>query len=159
MAISNAIESSPAPTAPKIVPPDRRAESGRVYLITIFTEHRAHLFDELLLARMLVRHLREQEFAITLAYVIMPDHVYWLVRVKRRSTLAAVVRNAKASSTRSINGFYGRSGRVWQAGFQKYPLQENDDLKYIARYIISNPIRAGLAKSVRDYSHWDAVWL
>ncbi|MFV3292807.1 transposase, partial [Pseudomonas sp. NY11955] len=29
----------------------------------------------------------------------------------------------------------------------------------VARYIIANPIRAGLVSRVGDYSHWDAVWL
>ncbi len=27
-----------------------------------------------------------------------------------------------------------------------------------ARYIIANPVRAGLVYSVRDYPYWDAVW-
>ena len=28
-----------------------------------------------------------------------------------------------------------------------------------ARYIIANPIRAGLVEKARNYSHWDAIWL
>ncbi|MFV3290267.1 transposase, partial [Pseudomonas sp. NY11955] len=29
----------------------------------------------------------------------------------------------------------------------------------VARYIVANPIRAGLVSRVGDYPHWDAVWL
>jgi len=29
----------------------------------------------------------------------------------------------------------------------------------VARYIVANPLRAGLVESVRDYPHWDAIWL
>ncbi len=29
----------------------------------------------------------------------------------------------------------------------------------IARYIIANPLHAGLVKQVGDYPFWDAVWL
>jgi hypothetical protein len=32
-------------------------------------------------------------------------------------------------------------------------------LRDIARYIIANPLRAGLAESIGDYPHWDAIWL
>jgi putative transposase len=29
----------------------------------------------------------------------------------------------------------------------------------IARYIVANPLRAGLVERLGDYPHWDAVWL
>lgn len=29
----------------------------------------------------------------------------------------------------------------------------------IARYIITNPVRAGLVRRVGDYPLWDVVWL
>ena len=135
------------------------SEPARIYLVTIVTEQRARLFDELLLARMLVRHLKEHEFVTTLAYVVMPDHVHWLLKLKDDRALESVVRSAKSRSAGSINRFYGRNGRVWQKGFHDYSVHEQDDLKYIARYLVRNPVRAGLAKSVRDYSHWDAIWL
>ena len=40
---------------------------------------------------------------------------------------------------------------------QTFPSDE--DLVAVARYIVANPVRAGLVKNVRDYPHWDAVWL
>jgi putative transposase len=38
-------------------------------------------------------------------------------------------------------------------------LRDEDDVKDWARYIVANPVRAGLVKRVGDYPHWDAVWL
>jgi hypothetical protein len=29
----------------------------------------------------------------------------------------------------------------------------------MARYIVANPLRAGIAHSLADYPHWDAIWL
>jgi hypothetical protein len=29
----------------------------------------------------------------------------------------------------------------------------------IARYIVGNPLQAGLVDRIGDYPHWDAVWL
>jgi putative transposase len=28
-----------------------------------------------------------------------------------------------------------------------------------ARYIVANPLRAGIANSLAEYPHWDATWL
>ena len=32
-------------------------------------------------------------------------------------------------------------------------------LRDVARYIVANPLRAGLVERVGDYPYWDAVWL
>ena len=33
------------------------------------------------------------------------------------------------------------------------------DIEHGGRYIIYNPIRVGLAKTIKEYSHWDAYWV
>jgi hypothetical protein len=38
-------------------------------------------------------------------------------------------------------------------------LRRDEDLRAVARYVILNPVRAGLVQRVGDYPHWDAVWL
>jgi len=49
--------------------------------------------------------------------------------------------------------------RIWQDGFHDHALRQEEDLAEVARYIVANPLRAGLVERVGDYSHWDAVWL
>ena len=159
MGVSNNLPALPAQNGGNHRGTRQQRDSRRIYLISFITIKRARLFDELLLARMVVRHLKKQEHANTLAYVVMPDHVHWLLQITGDSSLESVVRSAKTDSARSINTFYGRTGRVWQEGFHNHRVRRGDDLKYIARYLVSNPVRAGLAKSVREYAHWDAIWL
>lgn len=38
-------------------------------------------------------------------------------------------------------------------------MRREDDLRAAARYIIMNPVRAGLVEKVGDYPLWDAIWL
>jgi len=38
-------------------------------------------------------------------------------------------------------------------------MRKEEDLQALARYIVANPLRAGLVKRVGDYPHWDAMWL
>ena len=48
---------------------------------------------------------------------------------------------------------------IWQGGFHDHALRQEDDVREVARYIVANPLRAGLVEQLADYPHWDAVWL
>ena len=65
----------------------------------------------------------------------------------------------KGRSSRLINKHLGKEGALWQAAFHDHALREEEDLREISRYIVANPLRAGLVGSLADYPHWDAVWL
>jgi hypothetical protein len=48
---------------------------------------------------------------------------------------------------------------VWQRGYHDHAVRREEDIKSLARYVIANPVRAGLTHSVGSYPHWDAAWL
>ena len=139
----------------------RYSEVGRIYLLTSVLHQRQRLFDGFAVGRLLVSELRtlhEQDWVESLAWVVMPDHLHWLVSLKR-GALDVVMRHLKGRGSRSINHHLGRSGTVWQRGYHDHVLSNEDDLKAFARYVVTNPLRAGLVKRVGDYPLWDAVWL
>ncbi len=139
----------------------RFSEPGRLYLLTSVTEHRTPILTDLRLARLLVaefRHAQQASTARSLAWVVMPDHFHWLMELQQ-TTLSSVMRQLKSRSTCAINKACLRSGRLWQAGFHDRALRHEEDVRAIARYIIANPLRAGLVQKIGDYPHWDAVWL
>ena len=88
----------------------------------------------------------------------MPDHIHWLIELKK-GTLENVMQRFKSRSARAVNQARGSSGRLWQTGFHDRALRREENVLAVARYIIANPLRAGLVERVRDYPHWDAVWL
>ncbi|RLJ16245.1 transposase [bacterium endosymbiont of Escarpia laminata] len=135
----------------------RFSEPGRIYLITAVTHERSALFTNLQLGRVLVSTLRNAP-ATTLCYVIMPDHLHWLMQLEKVS-LSSVVQGVKSASAHSINRSLGIHRPVWQAGFHDHALRRDEDVKLVARYVVANPIRAGLVKRVSDYPLWDAMWL
>ena len=49
--------------------------------------------------------------------------------------------------------------RIWQGGFHDHALRQEEGLVKIARYIVANPLRAGLAGRLADCPHWDAIGL
>lgn len=60
----------------------RFSQAGQVYLVTTVTVDRQPFFARFDAARMLIACLRAeatQESAETLAFVVMPDHLHWLL--------------------------------------------------------------------------------
>jgi REP element-mobilizing transposase RayT len=138
----------------------RRSLENQVYLVTTSTEDRRPLFDNLGHGRIVVRAImREAQLAETLAFVIMPDHIHWLVRLRGSRPLSRCVNTVKSHSARQFNTVTGRHIRVWQRGFHDHAVRNDEGLENIARYVVLNPVRAGLVKSVRDYPLWDAIWV
>ena len=136
--------------------------AGHAYLLTAVTQGREPVFRHFALARAAIAALRacdEAGEAETLAFVLMPDHLHWLVTL-RGQPLDAVMRRFKSVSGRAVNRLRGVTGApLWQAGFHDHALRADRDLRAAARYLVGNPVRAGLVASVMDYPHWDAVWL
>lgn len=136
------------------------SEPGRIYLITCVTHRRNALFTDWRCGRLLVQVLHGQSArATTLAYVIMPDRLNWLIRLRDKATLGGLLRTVKGISSWQINRHLKRSGRVWQAGYHDHALRDEDDLLTTARYLVATPLRAGLVQQIGDYPLWDAMWL
>ena len=95
----------------------------------------------------------------TLCFVVMPDHVHWLLRPNEGQGLSAAVQKARSLASRMIRQAAGHESFAWQPGYFDRALRRDEDLVAVVRYIVANPVRAGLVTSVRDYPHWDAVWL
>ena len=140
-----------------------RASLGwQIYLITTVTHGRTRLFADFYLGRIVVRTLHSaptSDCATTLAYVVMPDHLHWLLQLHPGSNLSEVVRVAKGRSACEINRTRGAAGAVWQESFHDHALRKEEDLQAIARYVVCNPLRAGLARRINEYSLWDTIWV
>ena len=145
----------------------RYSEEGRIYLLTTATWQRRPFFLNLVWGRIVVQAMRFQENENrieSLAFVLMPDHLHWLVALQHQTSLSEVMKSVKNYSARKIGNVLRKSGEVeavhvWQDGFHDRAIRKEDDLPEVARYIIANPLRAGLVKKIGDYSLWDAIWL
>ena len=129
---------------------------NQIYLVTAVTVSRKAVFASFDVARIAARCFHDKDIvrqARTFAFVIMPDHLHWLLQLENEGNLSGVVRLYKAKVTLSLRQ------KIWQHGFHDHALRDDEDLRGIARYIIANPLRSGLVKSVGDYPHWDAIWL
>ncbi|MBS7689950.1 transposase [Pseudomonas lalucatii] len=136
--------------------------SNTAYLITATGENRAPLFTHFQAACSAARCFEDSRLlreSRMLAWVLMPDHVHWLVQLGDQDTLGEVVGRLKSASSRNANRVLGRTGPLWSKAFHDHALREEEDLRAVARYIVANPLRAGLVARIGDYPFWNAVWL
>jgi len=138
----------------------RISEANRIYHITTTTHKRTPWFQGMVCARMLIQAMQyESSYAQTLTFMVMPDHLHWLVQLSDQGRLDVIVRNIKSVSASRINQYLKRKGKIWQSGYYDHAVRKDEDVQSIARYIVANPLRAGLVDNIGDYSFWDAVWL
>ncbi len=95
--------------------------------------------------------------ACVLCWVLMPDHWHGLVKLGMRDGLSTVMNRFKGFTARRLHCL--QPGLVWGRGFHDRALRCDEDIKAAARYVVANPLRAGLVSSVLDYPYWDCVWL
>ena len=81
----------------------RHSRPGGIYLITFVTSNRETLFTDLTTARLVISSLRKSKGAETLCFVVMPDHVHWLLQLRPHGELSATIRGVKSASARCIN--------------------------------------------------------
>ncbi len=138
----------------------RFSKPGHSYLVTCVVKDRHPVFTDIHIGRMVVsemRRLHDSNVVQSLAWVVMPDHLHWLFELQSGS-LAALMQSLKGRSSFAINKVYGRNTLIWQKGYYDSGVRGEVDLMEMARYVIANPIRSGLAGCEGDYSLWDSVW-
>jgi REP element-mobilizing transposase RayT len=140
----------------------RHSEHGRIYHVRTSTRERRPVFLDVQLGRIVVhgfRFVHERGDVESLAFVIMPDHFHWLITLGPQTSLERVMHDVKRDTARRVNLRRGGVGNpLWQPGYFDRALRAEDDVLAIARYIVMNPIRAGLCQRVGDYPLWDAIW-
>ena len=83
-----------------------------------------------------------------IAYCFMPDHLHCLIEGK-----TATANSRKfAGVFRQVSGFHFEGERsLWQEGYFDHVLRQEDDTGAVVKYIVLNPVRAGLCADPRDY--------
>ncbi|MBY6205075.1 transposase [Halomonas denitrificans] len=124
------------------------------------TRQRTTVLSNLAAGRAVVGALRScRNDAETICFVVMPDHLHWLLQLGPRLSISQVVSKTKSAVSRNFPVRLRGRSPIWQRGFHDRRLRPSEDLRSVARYVIENPVRAGLVQSIRDYPHWDASWL
>lgn len=135
--------------------------SSHATLVTIAAAGRQALFADFRRARLVIREMRQLHddgLVTSLAWVLMPDHLHWLL-ILRGAALDDAMQRLKGRSAAAIRRGTRHAGTVWQPCYRDHAIRAGSNLLPLARHLVSNPLRAALVSRLGDYPHWDAVWL
>jgi putative transposase len=134
---------------------------SQVYLLTTTVRRRQRVFEHAAAATSACACFDNERLLGTnrmLAWVLMPDHLHFLLELGHDEDLEQCVSRLKSASARQANMCLGRSGALWSAGFHDHALRREETVPVVARYVIENPVRAGLVERVEDYPYWNSIW-
>ena len=118
-------------------------------------------------------HYRDSRLYHLLAFCIMPNHVHLVctpLPVGRTGSpandaaartaspayeahsLSSVLQSLKRHTARQANVKLGRRGKFWQEESYDHVVRDADELGRVIRYVISNPVKAGLVESWQDWA-------
>jgi putative transposase len=123
------------------------------YFLTFCTSERRPLFltsDSVDAVRTQFSRAEHVERFAVLAYCFMPDHVHLLVQGQADpSDCRRFISRAKQLSGFHYKRRFGVA--LWQRYGYERTLRSEDTTLSVARYILENPVRAGLVERVEDY--------
>jgi putative transposase len=125
------------------------------YSLTFRTDGRRRVFTDGaavdLVVQQLLRAASEQKFSV-IAYCFMPDHLHLLI--EGTSDNSDGRRFIKAF--KQYSGYYysqARNETLWQRYGFEHVLRDDELTVEVVRYILGNPVRAGLARTVEEYPY------
>jgi len=99
-------------------------------------------------------HLTLHRFGL-IAFCVMPDHLHLIVRgLDAESCLVRFVRGFKQASGHRMRRYHGI--RLWQEGFFDHVLRNEAAVERHVKYILENPVRAGLVDALEAWAYSDA---
>jgi REP element-mobilizing transposase RayT len=122
-------------------------------LLTICACERRTVFDDARAVTPIVTQLQDiavdRQFALVV-YCIMPDHMHALLEgLSDHADFRQYVRLFKQRTSFDWKQAYGT--QLWQRSYFDRVLRDDEDTISVARYILRNPVRAGLVREPLEY--------
>lgn len=87
---------------------------------------------------------------ICYAYCLMNNHYHLLIETPK-ANLSQVMRGLNGRYTKYFNKTFHRMGHIFQGRYKSIIVQKDSYLLELSRYIVLNPVRAGLIQNPEDY--------
>jgi putative transposase len=91
-----------------------------------------------------------------IAWCLMPNHFHFVLWPYNDGDLSAWMHWLQTTHVRRYHKHYGGDGHVWQGRFKAFPIQEDDHLLTVIRYVERNALRANLVGRAEDWP-WSSL--
>lgn len=145
--------------------PLRAAAGGYVYHVLNRANARLKIFaddEDYAAFERVLRQAVERTQTRLLAYCLMPNHWHLVVWPRKTGELSRFVGWLTLTHTQRWHAHRDSigSGHLYQGRFKSFPIQEDEHLFAVARYVERNPLRAGLVRKAEQW-RWGSLhrWL
>ncbi len=91
------------------------------------------------------------------AYCLMGNHVHLLIQEGEEASVGDVFRHIGSAFVYWYNIKYERNGHLFQDRYKSEPVNNDAHLLTVFRYILMNPVKAGLCRKPEDYPYSSAA--
>ena len=92
------------------------------------------------------------------AACLMPNHFHLVARARVAASVSRWMHWLLTTHTRRSHARSETSGRLWQGRFKAFPIQQDEHLLAVMRYVERNALRAGLVPRSRDWPWGSLAW-
>jgi putative transposase len=89
-------------------------------------------------------------------FCLMPNHFHFVMEPAHENALSQFMQWLLTSHVRRYHKHYGSSGHIWQGRFKSFPVQRDEHLIMVLRYVLQNPVRAGLSGTAPEW-RWSSL--
>jgi putative transposase len=93
-----------------------------------------------------------------LACCLMPNHFHLVLKPHEDGDLGRWMHWLMTVHVRRYQWHYGSSGHIWQGRFKAFPIQRNNRLLQVMRYVERNALRANLVGRAEDWPWGSLAW-
>ena len=93
-----------------------------------------------------------------LGFCLMPNHFHLVLRPQEDGDLSRWMHWLQNTHVRRYHKHYGTSGHIWQGRFKAFPIEQDEHLLTVLRYVERNPLRAKLVRAAADWP-WSSARL
>jgi putative transposase len=91
-----------------------------------------------------------------LAWCLLPNHFHLVVWTQEDGDLSRWMHWLQNTHVRRYHQHYHSSGHLWQGRFKAFPIQHDEHLLTVLRYVERNPLRADLVERAEEYP-WSSL--
>ncbi len=94
-----------------------------------------------------------------LAYCVMPNHWHLVLWPEADGALSSWLGWLTQTHTQRWHAAHGTigTGHLYQGRYKSFPVQEDEHLLTVCRYVERNPLRAGLVEDAEEW-RWSSLW-
>ncbi len=93
-----------------------------------------------------------------LGYALLPNHFHLVLWPRHDGDLSLWMQWLLTSHVRRYHRHYHGSGHVWQGRFKAFPIERDEHLLTVLRYVERNPLRAGLVQRAEQWAWSSLSW-